>query len=181
MNRRNLLKVLGISAVGIATVPLWMDSWTTESLPDNFVDINEDQEKMLTAMVDTIIPSTETPGAKALGVDKFVLTMVGDCFSEEVQQQFMEGFQELNETSDEAFGKDFTKLSSTQREEVLTTMLKSENNPEEQMNFVAFVKGLTVGGYMSSEYVMKNLLHYEQVPARWNGSFPVEKSIYHNA
>ncbi|MDT0642051.1 gluconate 2-dehydrogenase subunit 3 family protein [Zunongwangia sp. F363] len=180
MNRRNLLKVLGISAVGLATVPLWMDSWNTDSLPDEFDEIDEDQKKMLTGMVDTIIPATDTPGARELGVDKFILTMVGDCFSEKVQKQFMAGFQELNEASGEAYDKDFMELSSAQREEVLADMLKAEK-PEGEMNFVAFVKGLTVGGYMSSEYVMKNLLHYEQVPSRWNGSFPVEQSIYHNA
>jgi hypothetical protein len=180
MNRRNLLKILGLSAVGVATVPLWMDSWTTEDLPHNSLELNEERKMMLSEIVDTIIPSGKIPGAKDLEVDKFVQAMVAGCFEEDVQKQFLKGFDQVESVAKEKFDQSFTELSEEDRIKTLETLAATEAE-EEEINFVNFVKELTVTGYMNSQYVMENLMNYEFVPGRFHGSFPVEKTIYRNA
>lgn len=180
MKRRTLIKTLGISAIGLATVPLWIDSWTSEDLPEDDGFLSGEQRLQLQAIVDAMIPETDTQGAKELEVEKFISIMVRDCYEEEVKAEFLAGFAELNTFSDELYSDSFMKISEAERNDVLCTLEASEIQPKNKINFVAFVKGLTIAGYMSSRYVMENHMDYELVPARFNGSFPVSQSIYTN-
>ncbi len=181
MNRRNLIKTMAISAVGLATVPLWVDSWTAEDLSLTGFDVDDDQRLLLAELVDAIIPATDTPGAKELEVHKFILTMLGDCYEKDIQDEFLAGFEELNATTKEQYGKTFMKMQDRERNNILSTLATAEIPPEKQVNFVSLVKSLTITGYMSSKYVLQNILQYEQVPSRFYGSFPVNQSIYSNA
>ena len=54
----------------------------------------------LDEIAETIIPTTNTPGAKAAGVGAFMTVMVNDCYDEKDQQVFFEGIKLLNEASD---------------------------------------------------------------------------------
>lgn len=179
MKRRTLIKTLGISAIGLATVPLWIDSWTTEDLPEDDGFLTGEQRLQLQEIVNTMIPETDTPGAKELGVEKFISIMVKDCYEEEIKADFLAGFDELNSFSNKLYGNPFIKITEAERNDVLCTLEASET-PEKKMNFVAFVKGLTIAGYMSSQYVMENHTDYELVPSRFHGSFPVTQSMYTN-
>lgn len=181
MDRRTLIKTLGITTIGLATVPLWMEAWKPEELPETGLKINKDQKGLLADLVETIIPATDTPGARELQVDEFLITMVGDCFTEEVQEEFLGGFDDLDRLSKREYGKTFIKLSTEDKNELLGSLETAEKNPDQEINFVDFVKQLTVTGYMSSEYVQTHIMKFELVPARFHGSFPVEQSIYKNA
>lgn len=180
MKRRTLLKTLGISAIGLATIPLWMDSWSTEDLPENDGFLTGEQRLQLQEIVSIMIPETDTPGAKELGVEKFISTMVSDCYEKQVQDEFLAGFQELETTSEEMYEGSFMKLSDPERNDILCTLEAKEIHPEKKINFIAFIKGLSIAGYMSSQYVMENHTDYELVPGRFNGSFPITESIYTN-
>lgn len=177
MNRRNLIKTLGLSAVGLATVPLWMEGWTAEGLPVTDSGVNDEQKRVLTQLVGVIIPATDTPGAKELKVDKFILTMVANCYEKEVQDKFLAGFDELDKASQEQYGSNFVEISDDQQEAVSEYMLSIETPEGQGPNFLSFVKGLCISGYMSSEYVMQNITKYEFIPSRFNGSFPVDQTI----
>ena len=104
MKRRTLIKTLGISAVGLATVPFWIDSWTAEDLPEDDGFLTGNQQLQLAELVNIIIPKTDTPGAKELGVEKFISVMVRDCYNEEVKAEFLSGFGELNAFSEDFYG-----------------------------------------------------------------------------
>lgn len=181
MKRRTLLKTLGITTVGVATVPLWMEVWKPEDLPESGLKIDQDQKRMLTDLADNIIPASDTPGAKELQVDEFILIMVADCFSEKVQEEFLAGFNDLDLYCKKEFGKKFIKLSPKKKNQLLGDLETAEKDPEQEINFIDFVKQLTITGYMSSEYVQTNIMKFELVPARFHGSFPVAQSIYKNA
>ena len=181
MNRRNLLKVLGISAVGVATVPLWMDAWTTDKLPADTFDLGEDQKVVLAELVETYIPGGDIPGAKELEVDLFVRAMVSGCFQKDVQKEFRAGFKELDTAAQEEFGNAFAELSKDERLKLVTTLESAEKDPNKKIHFVSFVKDLTISGYMSSQYILENHMGYEFIPARFNGSFPVEKTAHRKA
>lgn len=180
MNRRNLLKVLGLSAVGVATVPLWMEGWTTDDLPKNNLELSEGRKHTLSEIVGTIIPSGEVPGAKDLEVNKFVWAMVSGCFEEDIQKQFLDGLDQLQAVAENNYEKPFTELPNKEQIKVLETIAAAETE-EGKINFANFMKDLTISGYMNSQYVMENLKKYEFVPGRFHGSFPLENSIYSNA
>lgn len=180
MKRRTLIKTLGISAIGLATVPLWIDSWNADDLPEGDGFLTGEQRLQLQEIVNAIIPKTDTPGAKELEVDKFISTMVADCYEKQVQEEFLAGFQEIDITSEKMYGNSFSKISDPERNDILCTLEATEAGPGKMINFIPFVKGLTITGFMTSQYVMENHLVYELVPARFNGSFPVSQSVYIN-
>ena len=47
-------------------------------------------------MVETIIPATDTPGAKALNVHQFIQKMVADCYAKTAQETLQKGLDSLD-------------------------------------------------------------------------------------
>lgn len=176
MERRKVFKYLAVSVAGLATVPFWVNSWTAEKLPAVSLVVNDAQKQNLAALVGAIIPETDTPGARELGVDQFVLTMVEDCVEKEKQQAFFAGLDKLETKADTLKGKSFVQASDVERLEILqqvdNVILPGDG---EVFDIALFIKDLTIMGYMNSEYVMKNILNYELVPSRFNGNYPVAK------
>lgn len=180
MKRRDLIKILGVSTVGLISVPFWIDGWNKESLPPNELGMEEDQQLLLRDIVDSIIPKTDVPGAKELHVDKFMVVMVADCYEKQVRDEFLSGFAELQKFSKEKYKKKFGDLSEGEKMELFKIMSEKPLPENKKINFIAFVKNLTITGYMTSEYVETNHLHYEMVPGRFLGSFPITQSKFYN-
>ncbi|PGH38351.1 MAG: Twin-arginine translocation pathway signal, partial [Candidatus Nephrothrix sp. EaCA] len=51
----------------------------------------DDDVNLLAEIADTILPATQTPGAKEAGVGTFMTVMVNDCYKEKDQKIFHEG------------------------------------------------------------------------------------------
>jgi len=181
MNRRDLIKILGLSAVGLATVPLWLDGWNSESLPDVDSGATPKQKLVLKDLMDIIIPATDTPGARELEVDKFILTMVADCFEKETQDQFFAGFDQLDASATLRYDQEFSDLEVAQKFELSEEILSGTTQDEQLYKFVSMVKGLAIAGYMNSQYVLENITKYEFVPSRFNGSFKVDQNTSTNS
>lgn len=175
MQRRLALKQMALALGGIVTVPVWAYGWNSQQLisPHSTL-LPPELETLLSEVVETFIPATDTPGAKEIGVDKFILTMLKDCYETPVQEKFKQGLQAIEEKARQNFGSAFTACTAQQRNQVLTAMdQESSKSREEGQSAFSLIKNLTIQGYLNSEYVMKNLLKYELIPARFNGCIPV--------
>ncbi|MGI4751623.1 MAG: gluconate 2-dehydrogenase subunit 3 family protein [Janthinobacterium lividum] len=138
------------------------------------MNINAAQEKLVGNVVETIIPQTTTPGAKALNVHLFVLKMMDDCYSKKDQENFLLGMNKLDENAKKRYSCSFSECKPRECEAILMTI---EENPKIQPQLAAFyqvTKQLTVEGYSISKYVMTTKLPYELVPSRYSGYFPVK-------
>ncbi|MEG3656798.1 gluconate 2-dehydrogenase subunit 3 family protein [Arenibacter palladensis] len=176
MNRRNLIKNIGLYTVGLATVPLWINSWEEKSLPQKVgLEISEKEKFILIELVDCIIPATSTPGAKELSIDKFILTMIADCYDKNVQKNFIAGLGELNDTTKKTYNAEFTDLTNGQRAEIFHQLTKKLTAPNTEGNFFPLVRDLTIFGYIKSKYYLLNIVKYEFIPSRFNGSFPLNE------
>jgi len=173
MQRRAALKNLLIIAGGTVLLPSCVQQDKKASIPLDHLKLSADQEALFAEIADTIIPKTDTPGAKELGVHQFVLTMVDDCYEKDDQDNFMKGLNEINDLSKKEYDSSFIKCTPQQRQQLLTRIDKQEIKGN-VLGFFPLMKELTMQGYMKSQYVMSNLLVYELVPARFNGSFPVK-------
>jgi len=172
MERRVALKSMALAMGAMAGLPAWASGWNKSSLPNGIL-LSIDQSKTLSGMVESIIPKTDTPGAGELGVAAFVQTMVKDCYDKKAQDSLSKGVDTLEALSAKTFGKSFTDTGKEQKVQLLQEMEKSGDS--QQKAFFGMVKNLTIQGYMSSEYVMTNLTHYEMIPARYHGCVPVKK------
>lgn len=173
MQRRSAIKNLALTIGGTIVLPAWANAWSKESIQSGAFKITYAQETLLAEIVETIIPKTDTPGAKELGADKFILKMVADCYDKKSQDIFAKGMVSVDELSKKENGKTFVESDAKQKLEVLKKMGTSPNSDEK--GFVQLVKGLTIDGYLVSEYVMTNLRIFEMVPGRYHGCVPIKK------
>ncbi|CAN5557950.1 hypothetical protein BH09BAC4_BH09BAC4_26420 [soil metagenome] len=157
---------------GLISLPAWANSWTAETVRSSGQILSRGQVDLLAEMVETIIPATDTPGAKALNVHQFVQKMVADCYAKPAQETFRTGLASLDGLAQKAFSKPFAEGDVAQRTALLTQL--GQSTEPAQKNFYSLVKGLTIRGYMSSEYVMTNLTHYQFIPGHYYGCVPVQ-------
>jgi len=153
-------------------LPVWASGWNNTSLGEAGYAA-AGQAEVLKAIVETIIPKTDTPGAGELGVATFVQRMVTDCYDKKAQNTFSKGIDAVEAQSKQSFSKSFADLDKAQQLKLLKDMEKSTD--PDQKGFLGMTKNLTIQGYMSSEYVMTNLTHFEFIPARYHGCVPVKK------
>jgi len=155
---------------GLISLPAWASSWTSETVRPNR-HFSHGQNDLLADIAETIIPVTNSPGAKALNVHQFIQKMVTDCFDKSVQETFAKGLESVDELAQKSFSKSFSEGDATQRMALLTQM--SQSAEPTQKDFYSMVKNLTIRGYMNSEYVMTNLIRFEFIPGRYHGCVPV--------
>ena len=70
---------------------------------------------MLDEIAETILPETDTPGAKAAGVGAFMALMVTDSYYPPDQEIFRQGLATIDERSREAVGSDFISADAEDR------------------------------------------------------------------
>jgi hypothetical protein len=77
--------------------------------------LDETQRAIIAEIAEIIIPRTDTPGAKDVGVPHFIESMLQDAFSSEDQQSFVSGLRDFDSAAQRAHGKAFLELSPPQR------------------------------------------------------------------
>lgn len=160
---------------GLISLPAWTNGWTADTVRSSTQLLSRSQDGLLADLVETIIPATDTPGAKALNVHQFVQKMVADCYPIAAQGSLRNGLDSLDVLAKTAYGKSFAEGDAAQRTALLTQL--SQSTDTGQKEFYSLVKGLTIRGYMSSEYVLTNLTNYQFIPGHYYGCVPVAQKI----
>jgi len=183
MNRRDALKNVAIlmgTAISASTMAALSGCNTG---PKNYTLQTPETRSLLAEISETIIPETDTPGAKAAKVDEFMITMMNDCYDEKSQKIFVDGLKAIDEASNKKFGKVFVQLASGQKTELLTAIdqeridyNKKKDKPKGSgPHYFQLMKELTLLGYFTSEPGATKALRYIQVPGRYDGCVPYKK------
>ena len=171
MKRRIALKNMAVAAGSLLALPAWATGWNAVTVQSGPACLAHDLDTVLIEIVDTIIPETDSPGAKTLNVPMFIRKMVTDCYEKEVQTAFANGLKKVDETASQQYGKPFISCDTTQRLAVLATI---EQAPESSLkDFYSLVRRLTIQGFTSSEYVMTKFYNYQPIPGHYYGCVPV--------
>ncbi|WP_437919122.1 gluconate 2-dehydrogenase subunit 3 family protein [Sphingobacterium sp. LRF_L2] len=157
MNRRLAIKQLFVLAGGMMIATSCSTGGDTASIALHTIKLTASDEKLLSELVEAILPKTDSPGGKELNLHLFVMKMVDDCQSPEDQKAFLDGLKEVSKLS----GKPATEL-----------VAYLNSRPADDL-FVKILKQRTIQGYLNSEYVMKNKLKYELIPGRYDGAVKV--------
>ena len=126
-----------------------------------------EQQKLLAEVAEIIIPSTDTPGAKAAGVEQFIIRVMRDCYQREEQEQFYAGLARIEAESRGKHGKGFAELDETKKNGVV------KKAAENDRAFFRLMKQLTVAGYFTSEIGATKALEYLPIPGRFEGDVPI--------
>src|SRR4030088_1131234 len=87
--------------------------------------LNPHQNDTVVAMIDQIIPATDTPGAKGARVNEFIDVILTDWAVDEERRNFLAGLAGVDKQSNELFGKDFVDASASQQLVLLRAMDES--------------------------------------------------------
>lgn len=74
---------------------------------------------MVVAIADTIIPETETPGARAAQVDQFIDTLLSDHLAAAEKERFLSGLTRLDARTRRIHQKAFVELTPAQQTEIV--------------------------------------------------------------
>ena len=140
--------------------------------------LSEDQAAVVSEVAERIIPATDTPGAKDVGVPEFIDEMMNDIYGEEDQQQFVAGITELQEMSQSEYDKDFANLEPEQQDALLTKLeaAAQEQGESDKKPFFTTMKELTLLGFCTSEVGATQVLQHIPVPGRYEGCISVEEA-----
>jgi hypothetical protein len=178
MNRRDALKsmvlMMGGTMVGASVI-------LTGCAPEDRIEGLEFSERdiaFLNEIGETIIPATDTPGAKAVDIGSFMVLMVKDTYNKEQQEIFVEGLNNLRKEFSDQIGNDFVEASQEERTNFLNQVnakAQAEAADREGPHYIDMLKDLTVLGYFTSEIGATEALRYVETPGRYDPCVDYEK------
>jgi Gluconate 2-dehydrogenase subunit 3 len=167
MKRREIIKLAALSAGALLAPSSVTSALTAPSNAHASPGATPAQETLLAELVEVVIPTTNTPGAKAAGVEKFIVRLLRDCHQPEEQARFYKGLADLEADALKTFALPFLQLSTAQRTELLKLCSVRDKA------FFLKLKQLTVTGYFTSEIGATQALVYLPIPGRFEGSTPM--------
>ncbi|THH39489.1 gluconate 2-dehydrogenase subunit 3 family protein [Neolewinella litorea] len=140
---------------------------------------NEEEYRFITKLSDTMIPTTDTPGAVDVGVPEIIDKMVGQVYDEEARTNFRDGLKELMRRmdADETNGP-FSDMESEQSLVFLQDQDLHYKDPDTSWDTVPDVeanarnvyfdlKSQIVGAWFNSEPIGTEVLAYLPVPGEY--------------
>ncbi|WP_278035701.1 gluconate 2-dehydrogenase subunit 3 family protein [Flavobacterium nitratireducens] len=121
MNRRDLIKNIAIISGGLFVGSNFLLTSCKRDDAGALV-LSEDLMKLLTEISDTIIPETETVGAKAVDSAEFIKKVFQDIYSEKEQQDFINALHLINDEAKKTEGKEFVELNAQKEQKFLTRL-----------------------------------------------------------
>jgi hypothetical protein len=177
INRRTAFRQLALLSAGAALLPSCFHDQTGKGIQLRNFTVDGDQEQLLEQLTATLIPTTDTPGAKEVSAHLFVLKMLDDCSSADDRARFLKGMQQLDSAAKTASGASFARADPAQRESLLTA-IEAGKMPQAELNFFySTTKKLTILAYSSSQYFLTKVQVYELVPGRWHGCVPIKAQL----
>lgn len=182
MNRREAIQkvswILGGTIIGSSIFLEYGCNSSTHQTTDFFDKSTTD---LLNEIAETILPKTNTPGAKEAKVSEFMNVMVKDCYTKADQEIFKAGIQSLDKGCKDKTGKNFMDCSPEERTSYLSTLdteqkaYTEKKLTEDPSHYFRMMKELTLLGFFTSEIGATKALKYVETPGSYNGNLPYKK------
>jgi len=148
-------------ALSRSTRPAWATSaqWEPRTL-------SPAQLELVATVAEHIIPETDTPGARAAGVHRFVDTLLTDHYPTPERDRFLAGLADVDARARSRQGKTFVECTADQQVALLTEMDEAAypavqiDSPRPQETwFFRRMKEVTLVGYYTSQIGATQELH----------------------
>ena len=126
---------------------------------------------LTTAIAETLLPRTDTPGATDVGVPAFMDLSYGEYFSAEQRELFAIGLMRLNQASTVAHDRAFTALDAGTQAEFLSAYGAAAAGDER--DFLLLFRRTAMLGFYTSEEVSKTMFNYDPIPGRLDADIPL--------
>jgi hypothetical protein len=146
---------------------------------------------LLDEIAETILPATNTPGAKAAKTGAFMALMVTDSYSSTERKIFRDGMRKVDGAMKQANGVSFLQATPPQRLALLTTLDREQKRVMDSRqaamgardaaatiehqapaHYFRMMKELALLGYFTSEVGCTQALRYVESPGRFDPCIP---------
>ena len=179
INRRQALRRVGALLGGIVSAPTvagMLSGCERMAGPDwSPQTLTAAQNQMVDTISEIIIPTTDTPGASAANVNRFIDAMVGESYQPEDRERFLQGLEDLDARCKDDYGSPFVECTEEQQQALvgeLDDQYFGSDAPEFDRDappFFRMMKELVIIGYYTSEIGATQELKTNIVPGYYNG------------
>lgn len=169
MDRRGLLRLcmMAATAYGLGAGGYQL---TQAMAQEGASALDARQHKLVSAIADTILPDTDTPGAVKAGVPDFIDLMVSYWLDPAERSAFLSGLDAFAQDTIRSQGTSFDMLLPAQRLDWLKAVQMdawSKRGRGVAPPFFLWIKRLTVFGYYTSETGATEELTFNLVPGEY--------------
>ena len=175
IGRRQAIRTLASGAVAAVASASWVESLTALArqqahthaavaviAAQNWAPrtLTAQKNDLVVALAELIIPQTDTPGAKAASVNRFIDQVLTDA-QPAVRESFVRGLTWIDTRSRALSGGDFLGASPEQQTTLLTRLSAEGNSNQEEAigrEFFQAIKSMTINGYYTSEIGLRQEL-----------------------
>jgi len=177
MQRRELIKWIA-AVTGSAFVGA--DPLLAAALPSASSTGYTDHELALfDEVAETILPRTDTPGAKDAKVGDFIARYSSACYTEKQIASLRAGLSALDDATRRRFGTDFLHASPAHRKTLLEELDREAKRVAAkegaEPHWFTMCKQLTLFGFFSSEPGATKVTRDRPIPGKYHGRIPYKK------
>lgn len=198
MQRRDLLKMIA-AATGAAMVGGKAIAWDTTLTATSAKDagFTQDDLSLMSEIAETIIPRTNTPGAKDAKCAPMMASFVADCYTPDEQKVFRQGLLDIDAASKAQHNLPFLLLDPSQRHALLSQIDEEAKQYNHKMSayrsatskpserdinddgpvphYFTLFKQLTLYSFFTSREGCTQVLRHVSIPTRYDGDLPYKK------
>lgn len=147
--------------------------------------LTQAQAALVAEVAEIMIPRTDTPGAKDVGIPAFIDKMLKDVYPKGEQARFFAGLADLEAQAKRQHGRAFLELEPALR----AALVKQAHDPAVEADrasnlpvarrdrpFILTMKELTLLGYFTSEPGATQVLQYRPVPGAYHACVPLKQA-----
>jgi Gluconate 2-dehydrogenase subunit 3 len=182
MNRREALArlaaITGTMAIG---AELFLSGCHAPEAKRRTEPLTAAELALLDEIGETIIPTTDSPGAKAAGVGPFMAVTAKQCYDDAAYASFRSGLAKIDVASRKRNGKPFIESTPSERTALLNDLDREqrkytrEREESDPPHYFRLMKELTLVGYFTSEIGCTKALRYVESPGSYDGNLPYRK------
>ena len=142
------------------------------------------EAECISALVDTILPRTETPGALDVNVDVFLDRIFAQTYDEAGQAKVRADIFAFNSKCKKIHGAIYSKLSDNDQVNVLQKEELDSGKysqgvwgkavgEQQPIGFYRSIKSMAIWAYCTSEKIGKEVLSYDPIPGEYLGCIPL--------
>jgi hypothetical protein len=173
-NRRVAIQQLLFIWAGAALLPSCLHDEEKVSIPLKLIHIEPADENMLASLTETILPKTDSPGARELAAHLFALKMVDVCYTKENQEKYVQGMKDFESWVLKKTGKSFTETSAPEKQSLIAELDQQKPTNEGISFFYQSTKRLTIQAYTTCEYYLTKIRGYKMIPGKFQGCIPLK-------
>jgi hypothetical protein len=187
MHRREALRLFAAGAV-LPTFSPEMFALFRQAQPRpgySLRTLNSHANETVVAMIDQIIPATDTPGARGARVNEFIDVILTEWATPEERKNLLDGLAGIDKQGQSLYGKNFVEATPEQQlvqlraidDAVMSNRVVRPRHgntvpkPDSQLegNFWEVFKRITIHGYYTSEIGFTQELKLQIIPGAQHG------------